>query len=413
MITSRRIWAIALLGTIELVGCHASSPSGAHTDTSPYVRRETPSRSGGDRLKSTLPPDGKSDVVSAQPPEPGTAQALALRARSYAQTVEPLVDRRPTARRTADDSHWPDPDALRLTVQQPSPAAGSSTSGDGSKAAAPDAAALSNTGATIAAAAAPAGHEHATPLPAPSAPASAQLAGAPAVASVSSDLFAAQLARKAADFSADLSAQLDNQFLKLIRDESVPDLQALAGLAPEDRELLGALMDSLTNFRNQIRQGGNMLFSNKIRPLIDLSDRLRSQAELSVPTVALCKKVQAFGTYDEISPARFVAGQDHDAIVYCEVENFMSQVNNSGAYETRLTEDVVLYTEASGLPVWSDPKSTCVDDSRRRRHDFIVVKRIRLPHTLTIGRYLLKVTIEDQQARRIAENTLPIEIVAQ
>jgi hypothetical protein len=53
------------------------------------------------------------------------------------------------------------------------------------------------------------------------------------------------------------------------------------------------------------------------------------------------------------------------------------------------------------------------DFSHRRRHDFFVAKPIILPRSLTIGRYLLKVTVEDQQARRIAENTVPIEIVAQ
>jgi len=41
------------------------------------------------------------------------------------------------------------------------------------------------------------------------------------------------------------------------------------------------------------------------------------------------------------------------------------------------------------------------------------VQMIRLPATLTIGRYLLKITVEDLQVNRIAESTAPIEIVAQ
>ena len=36
-----------------------------------------------------------------------------------------------------------------------------------------------------------------------------------------------------------------------------------------------------------------------------------------------------------------------------------------------------------------------------------------LPKTLSLGRYLLKVSITDVQANRIAETTLPIEVVAQ
>jgi hypothetical protein len=38
---------------------------------------------------------------------------------------------------------------------------------------------------------------------------------------------------------------------------------------------------------------------------------------------------------------------------------------------------------------------------------------ISLPPNLTIGRYLLKVSVMDQQASRVAENTVPVQIVAQ
>jgi hypothetical protein len=38
---------------------------------------------------------------------------------------------------------------------------------------------------------------------------------------------------------------------------------------------------------------------------------------------------------------------------------------------------------------------------------------IKLPANLTIGRYLLKVSVVDQQVQRVAENTVAVEIVAQ
>ena len=233
------------------------------------------------------------------------------------------------------------------------------------------------------------------------------------VTPAANESFGNQLAERAKDYPSDLSAQVDNQMFKLLQDETVADVSSIAGLIPEDRELLSALMDSLTNFRSQLRADNNMLFSKKIRPLLEMSDRLRSQAELSVSTVALCTGVKAFGVYDPIDPARFIAGREQRVVVYCEVENFLSQPNEKNLYETRLTQDIVLYEESSGLPVWTDKKSTYVDQARRRRHDFFMGKIITLPANLTINRYLLKVTVEDQQARHIAENTVPIEIVAQ
>jgi hypothetical protein len=38
---------------------------------------------------------------------------------------------------------------------------------------------------------------------------------------------------------------------------------------------------------------------------------------------------------------------------------------------------------------------------------------IKLPASLTIGRYLLKVTIIDQQANRVAEASVPLVVNAQ
>jgi hypothetical protein len=231
---------------------------------------------------------------------------------------------------------------------------------------------------------------------------------------IGSDTLGARLDKRAADYPEDLAAQTDEQLMRLLREESVPDMQSLARLAPEDRELLGALMDALTNYRNQLRQNNNMIFSQKIAPLVDLSDRLRGQAELTVPTFVVCTDALYFGKYTKLDPARFVAGQAHRIRIYYEVENFSSQFNDATKdYETKLEEQLVLYTESSGLPVWSSTKQPMADTSHRRRRDFFVAEEVTLPRTLTIGRYLLKVTIEDRQARRIAENTVPIEIVAQ
>ena len=114
-----------------------------------------------------------------------------------------------------------------------------------------------------------------------------------------------------------------------------------------------------------------------------------------------------------MDPPRYVAGKSQMVGVYYEVENFSSQLNDNKMYETKLVENVVIYTESSGLPVWTDQKTTLIDAIHHRRRDFFNAKYINLPPTLTIGRYLLKVTVEDQQAHRIAENTVPLELVAQ
>lgn len=222
-----------------------------------------------------------------------------------------------------------------------------------------------------------------------------------------------KLSARVREYPRDAAAHLEYQLLQFLRDEPVPDLGAIAALPSEDRELLTTLLDGLANFRNGLRADANMLQSKKVSPLLELSDRLRSQGELSIPVAALCSDVKLFGVYEPLEPARFTAGgKDNKAILYFEVANFSSQLNAEKKYETRLKQEAVLYAEA-GLAVWRDKEDTVVDKSRNRRHDFFIADIVKLPETLPMGRYLLKVTVTDLHVNRVAEATVPVEIVAQ
>jgi len=328
-------------------------------------------------------------------PQPGTAQALAQKASVYAQSVEPMLAKRPEKARVSQ-VQWPDPDDLHLTAHE-------------AAAQEPAAADLAPEPNTVAATVetSPKTQPQNIPPPRPELPA------ATATAPATSDTLAQRFAQRVKDFPQDISAHVDYQLLKFLQEEPVPLIPVLTPLPEEDRELVTALMDSLSNLRTTLRSDDNVLFGRKIRPLLDLAERLRGRAELSIPTVALCTSVTHFGIYEPFEKNRFVAGKAHDVVVYCEVENFSSQLNGQKMWETRLNQEIVLYTESQGLPVWSDQKKTYVDVSHSRRHDFFTAPIIRLPANLTIGRYLLKVSVEDQQVKRIAENTIPIEIVAQ
>jgi hypothetical protein len=221
-----------------------------------------------------------------------------------------------------------------------------------------------------------------------------------------------RLATRIRDYPRDVSGHLEYQLMQLLLDQQVPQLAALAALPTEDREMVSAVIDGLVMFRNTLRADNNTLLSRKIGPLLEMADRLRTQADLSIPTVALCRSVRGFGDYDAIEPARFAAMTEYKVILYCEVANFSSGLNDQQQWETVLKQEMVLYTE-QGVPVWSDKTESIKDLARSRRHDFFVNKRITIPRNLTIGRYLLKVTIVDVHANRVAEASVPVVIAAQ
>jgi hypothetical protein len=226
------------------------------------------------------------------------------------------------------------------------------------------------------------------------------------------DSLESRITKRVKDYPRDLSANLDYQLLMFLREEPVPQLSAITSLPTEDRELISAVMDGMSNFRSTLRSDNNMLLSRKIRPLKDLSDRLQQQAELSIPTLVLCTKVEGFGRYEPIDPPRFPAQREAQAIIYCELENFSSQPNSAKLWQTDVLQEAVLYTE-DGMQVWADKTPPIQDLSRNCRHDFFLRTLVKFPATLTMGRYMLKVTIIDRQANRVAESSLPIQITAQ
>jgi hypothetical protein len=366
---------------------------------------------------ATLPATKPSADASTAEPAANRAQSLrgaatapagdvlASGASSYAQMVERWLAERAAARPATRPAMEPrrdgggtiDSSAFGLALDPLAPIIGRTTPVMFADPAANRAASIAPA-ATLQPAVSVAGPKAAGPSTAPVTPAAEELER--------------RLRQHVRDFPRDLCAHLDLQLLLLLRDEPAPQLPTIAPLPPEDRELVAAVVDAMSNFRNAVRADPNMLSARKIRPVIELADRLKAQADLRIPTLALCTKVDGFGNYEPIEPARFTAGKDQAAILYCEVENFASQLNERQLWETRLTQEAVLYTE-TGLPVWHDKSRPVVDLARNRRHDFYLVKKVVLPSTLTINRYILKVSIVDQQANRVAEATLPIQMVAQ
>jgi hypothetical protein len=224
------------------------------------------------------------------------------------------------------------------------------------------------------------------------------------------DVLFQKLATRVREYPRDAAAHLEYQFLQFLRDEPVPELGSIAPLPAEDRELITALLDGLSNFRAGLRAESNMLQSKKVAPLLEMADRIRSLGELNIPAAALCSKVDHFGVYEPMEPAQFKAGTNNEAVLYCEVANFSSQLNGEKQWETRLRHEGTLYNE-TGLNVWPLKADTVSDLSRNRRHDFYVVRKLHLPR-LPVGRYLLKVTVTDTQVNRVAEATVPLQVVA-
>jgi hypothetical protein len=384
-------------------GCQNQPPrsdapaEAAASDQQPLDLREPPEQGG--TVQTT---DAQSGSIDAQ------SRKTEAYSREIAPHIKPTSSSRLAAHAAAQPSavEWMDPSQFRLGASEPAQA----NTGGATVAKVMPVIQTSPADGNASAPAAPTNAE--TSIAMASSGAGPVQVRAAAPAPVTSDALAEKLSRRVKDYPRDVSAHLEYQLLQFLLDEPTPQLAVLSTLPSEDRELVTAVLDGLTNLRNALRADNNMLLSRKIKPILDLSERLRGQADLTIPTISLCTRVNGYGSYDPIEPARFSAGTEHPAIVYCEVANFASNLNDKQLWETRLNWDMTLYTE-QGMSVWSDKTESINDAARNRRHDFFVRKMITLPGTLTIGRYLLKVSIVDTQSNRVAEATAPIVIAAQ
>ncbi len=200
----------------------------------------------------------------------------------------------------------------------------------------------------------------------------------------------------------------DAQLAALSRNE-IP-AEPPANIAEDDRKLLRSVVDSLMSFRMTLRSA-NTLRQTKVAPLIDLSEKVRSEIPLSLPTLALCRSVERFGVYDPIEPARFTAGRETPVVVYCEVDHFRSNPAEQGGWETKLTYEAVLYSDAeSAVAVINKKPTQIVDRCRNRRRDFFLADRMTIPANLPVGKYVLKVTVIDQLANLVAEKSAPVVV---
>ena len=208
----------------------------------------------------------------------------------------------------------------------------------------------------------------------------------------------------------DLAAELDLALYGLLNDDAGAELPSAAALQPEDREVLAALLDGLANFRATVRRDPAALPAVKVKPFLDMDDRIRQQADLAVTAPVLCRRVDTFGKYDPFPSAQFAAGRDNLVIVDCEVDNFRSTLSAKQLWETRFAQQLTLLTPA-GVVAWTERPPEMFEASRSRRRDMYLFARVKLPSSLPAGRYSLKVSTEDEIAHRAAESTTALSLV--
>lgn len=183
-------------------------------------------------------------------------------------------------------------------------------------------------------------------------------------------------------------------------------------LSPEHRRTVTAYQRTFAQLGRTLGDGNAADARALRRAASELADQLDEQQPLTIRNLKLCKRVKGFGVYQTFERNVFLARREHPVIVYAELDHFGHRTESDGRHAVELTQEIVLYNESDGLPVWRQKPTRIIDRSYNIREDFFVVQVVRLSPRLTVGKYRLKVTITDEVGQTIDEASMPIRIVA-
>jgi hypothetical protein len=205
--------------------------------------------------------------------------------------------------------------------------------------------------------------------------------------------------------------QLDLRILRAIAGDHEAAREPFSVVSAEQQAMGSRLIDSLIAIRQAHDGDPTEAITDVLASIDGLRDSLRPLSELRIPTVALCRQVRGFGDYVPIEPPSFPAGTAAEFVLYCEVQNFISQPEDDNLYHARFEMRTTILDRA-GDSVLEIRDADIVDSCRNRRNDCFIPRLVRLPATLSPGEYVAKVTVIDKLGDKLAENRASFRVVA-
>lgn len=209
----------------------------------------------------------------------------------------------------------------------------------------------------------------------------------------------------------DLEQQVRLRMLYLADGQNEKALADTPGMNVEAQRVLRSLVHSLVEARSEVGRDPATWATRQLEAVEEMRGLLRAKADLRIPVISLCTRVEGFGVYEPIDPPEFPANTQNQAILYVEVDNFQVDHTPRGQYRTLMAMRTTLIAQ-DGSEVWSSYDDNIEDLVRRPRKDFYLVKDLAIPPVLPAGSYTLKVEIEDKLAGKTNSGSVGVKLAA-
>ena len=117
----------------------------------------------------------------------------------------------------------------------------------------------------------------------------------------------------------------------------------------------------------------------------------KKQSPLKITKLALSKRIASYGVFEEYDREWVVPRQE--VLLYCEVDNFVSEKEDDGRYLSKLRVRIEIRDGKRLIWSWEPPE--VVDRSRNIRNDLYIGTRFYVPSDLRPGEYQLRVRVTD------------------
>ena len=198
------------------------------------------------------------------------------------------------------------------------------------------------------------------------------------------------------------------RLLHMANGDEIQALKDIEALPQQEKEAWSQLMwlaSNLWGINNRLTPEGRA--AESLVALEELQRSLRRAAGLQIRSLKLCTRVVGYGVYDEMPEPTFAAGRSSKVIVYVEVENFVSRLQDDKQYHTKLQLRLQLFAKGGAAPLWEKAYTNIEDASFNHRRDLYVPVLITLDKQRA-GEYVLKVAVDDVHAGKTDERKAPI-----
>ena len=193
-------------------------------------------------------------------------------------------------------------------------------------------------------------------------------------------------------------------------------IEAINGLTDGERKIFERFQDFFAQLGQELANGSDSEEA-VVTGITELLASLSTEPQLELHHPMLCTSVSGFGAYKAFGKNTaggyaFLSQTKQQAVVYIEVDNFTSELNENSKWVTKLSQKLVIYNDRDGLPVWKQDWRPVVDVTENKRKDFFVVQVITLTERLGLGRYQLKISLRDELSGAESETAIELEMVA-